>query len=144
MKKEELAQKIKEVVENDLYSYTNTSKKKGEAFTIFNGQDIKFGKVELTETRLRVILHLIPQKYSLGELVQLLHIPIRKKGSRYTGMFLQESEDGIANYDTIEISLYSDYFSPVNQANVRSLLQFVKAVTAESGFKSGELKDKKA
>ncbi|MDQ0257844.1 hypothetical protein J2S74_005307 [Evansella vedderi] len=102
---DELASRLKEEIESVSGCYTKTTPKKGSGFTPYNVLDIKWGQVDVTDSRVRVVLDLYPGRYELEELVKRLQIPEKRKGARQTGMFIKPTEKAVPSYDALEISL---------------------------------------
>ncbi|MEK3993086.1 hypothetical protein [Robertmurraya sp. FSL R5-0851] len=133
METKHLSGLIKEIIQSVEGCYTTTTEKKKWGFTTKNKWDIKWGQVDVTENKIRIVLDTIPGKYSEEAILELTEIPVKSKGSRSTGFFIKKTEKSIPHYDAIEISIYEK-----DLANIYSnkLLDFIKTTSEESGFKT--------
>ncbi|UCZ52728.1 hypothetical protein LGQ02_18380 [Bacillus shivajii] len=122
MRKEELALEIQGRIEGYFGSYTEPSKKKENGFIVFNRHSVEIGEVDVTKSKLYIKLYVNNNLYQMEELMYRLHLPERKNGSRYSGLYIKSLE----KHDKIQVFLYADYFSPVNSVNLRELYKFIE------------------
>lgn len=132
----QIAGQIKSAIEGTNGCYTKTTIKKGAGFVPYNRYGLKWGQVDVSESRIRIVLDLYPQRYSISRLSEQLDIPIKRKGERKTGMFIKVTDKPSPSYDALEISLYAEYVFSHSQEKFNKLLEFIRRAAEESVFKS--------
>lgn len=136
MERIEFVRKLKRKIEDSGSCYTKTTEKKGEGFVPFNVHEVKFGQVDVEESRIRIVVDLYPGKYSEADLQQQLGLVLKEKRKRITGFYFEKTDETYPPFhDVVVLSLYNDYFK--NQNNDTSkLLNFVCKASDEASFKT--------
>lgn len=132
----QVARQIKTVIENTNGCTIKTNPKKGEGFVPYNRFNLKWGQVDVSPKRIRIVLDLYPRRYTIMDLEKELSLPAKNKGNGKTGMFMKQTEKDIPHFDALEISLYQDFCESFNSQQYEKLLDFIGKVAAESPFKS--------
>jgi hypothetical protein len=124
---------IKSTIQSVEGCYITTTEKKKWGFTPKNKWDLKWGQVDVSEDKIRIVLDTIPGKYMEETLLEFIEIPVKSKGSRTTGFFIKKTENPIPHYDAIEISIYEKDLANLSS---KKLLNFIETCSEESSFKT--------
>lgn len=132
----QIARQIKSIIEKTNGCTIKTTPKKGEGFVPYNRFNLKWGQVDVSPKKIRIVLDLYPRRYTIIDLEKDLSLPAKNKGDGKTGMFLKQTEKDIPHFDALEISLYQDFCETYNPQQYEKLLDFIGKAAAESSFKS--------
>ncbi|MCM3724608.1 hypothetical protein M3226_02685 [Neobacillus cucumis] len=136
MERIEFVQTLKGEIHGSPGCYTKTTEKKGEGFSPYNLHNIKWGQVDVEESRMRIVLDLFPGRYSVENLEEYLGLKLKEKRKRITGFHFDQTEQiKPPNHDAVVISLYPDFFQSGNYS-ITKILDFVKKAVKESSFKT--------
>jgi hypothetical protein len=132
----DLVQTLKSSIENTHGCSTKSTPKKGAGFVLYNRHGIKWGQIDVADSRIHIVLDLYPKRYVISKLSISLGIPLKVKNERKTGMFMKLTDGSPPNYDALEISLYNDYFLTISSLLLDQLIQFIVLISEESQFKT--------
>lgn len=102
---------IRSAIQSVAGCYITTTDKKKLGFVPKNKWDIKWGQVDVNETKIRIVIDTIPGKYTEEEIRENIELPLRLKGSRTTGFLIKKTNNSAPSHDAIEISIYKNYLS---------------------------------
>ncbi len=75
----------------------------------YNLHDVKWGQVDVGNSRIRVVIDLYPDKYTEGDLEQQLDLSIEEKFKRITDFYFAKTDEiDPPFHDAVVISLYND------------------------------------
>lgn len=132
----EFVRKLKYFIDQNESCFIKTTKKKGEGFVPYNLHDVKWGQVDVGNSRIRVVIDLYPGKYSEEDLEQQLGLSLKEKLKRITGFYFAKTDEiDPPFHDAVVISLYNDYFEN-DGYDFSKLLKFISKTSEEAHFKT--------
>jgi hypothetical protein len=116
--------------------YTTTTLKKQCGFIPKNRWNLKWGQVDVDAGKIRIVLDTFPGKYKEDIVKNIIHLPIKQKGSRVTGFLIKRNIKQPPQHDVIEISIYEKDMETSQDKVLKGLLDLVNECAKDSSFKT--------
>lgn len=131
--KEAFAERMKEAVQA-VHGCSVSLIEEPQGFILYNQYGHSWGQVSIYERKLSINLELYPGRYQLHELARRLELPERRRG-RESSFTFRTTEKTPPYFDSLDITLFQDYFSLENRERMENLLVLINEAAQHSDFK---------